>query len=205
MFKAIIVWIILVAYIVTLCKFFTRQMILNPCYERACKPAISMRSNYDFRRNKVEDIDPILGLQMMIVALKSGVAITRALDAVGSSIPGGKGICLRNVSRALLSGDTWMEAWSAPYVCFDKKDKNPSASFVLSMWLRQSLRESWSCGSSPVPVLIAILQNYEQSMQNVARTESSRLSVRLLLPVGLCFLPAFIFVGILPTVSAFMC
>lgn len=91
MFKAIIVWIILVAYIVTLCKFFTRQMILNPCYERTCKPAISMRDNYDFRCNKVEDIDPILGLQMMIVALKSGVAITRALDAVGSSILEEKG------------------------------------------------------------------------------------------------------------------
>lgn len=111
-------------------QIFTRQMILNPCYERAYKPAVSMRSNYDFRCNKVEDIDPILGLQMMIVALKSGVAITRALDAVGSSIPGGKGIWLRNVSKALLSGDTWIEAWSAPYVCFDKKDKKSICIFL---------------------------------------------------------------------------
>ncbi|MDZ7552421.1 hypothetical protein CG391_003550 [Gardnerella piotii] len=41
-------------------------------------------------------------------------------------------------------------------------------------------------------------------MKNVAKKESSKLSVRLLLPVGLCFLPAFIFVGILPTVASFM-
>ena len=41
-------------------------------------------------------------------------------------------------------------------------------------------------------------------MANIARQESSKLSVRLLLPVGLCFLPSFICIGILPTVMSLM-
>ena len=163
-----------------------------------------MQNTYDFRQNILSDIDPILGLQMIIVALKSGVAITRALDVVGCSLPESKGIWLSRVSKALISGSTWREAWSEPHVCFSKKDKNACASLILSTWLKNSLRESWIYGSSPVPVLNAVLQNYEQSMKNVAKKESSKLSVRLLLPVGLCFLPAFIFVGILPTVASFM-
>ena len=55
-----------------------------------------------------------------------------------------------------------------------------------------------------MPVLIALSQHYEQTMANVARKETSRLSVRLLLPVGLCFLPAFICIGIVPTVASMM-
>ncbi|KXA18098.1 type II secretion system F family protein [Gardnerella vaginalis] len=204
MLKAIIIWIILVAYIIVLCKLFSKQVAVSSLYNRACKPAIFMQETYEFRQNTINDIDPILGLQMIIVALKSGVAITRALDAVGCALPASKGIWLKRVSKALISGSTWREAWSAPHVYFNKKDKNSYSSLVLSAWLKNSLSESWSYGSSPVPVLNAVLQNYEQSMKNIAKKESSRLSVRLLLPVGLCFLPAFIFVGILPTVAAFM-
>ena len=204
MLRAIIIWLILVAYIIILCKLFSKQMASSSLYERAVKPSVFMQNTYDFRQNIISDIDPILGLQMIIVALKSGVAITRALDVVGCSLPASKGIWLSRVSKALISGSTWREAWSEPHVCFSKKDKNAYTSLILSTWLKNSLRESWIYGSSPVPVLNAVLQNYEQSMKNVAKKQSSKLSVRLLLPVGLCFLPAFIFVGILPTVASFM-
>ena len=33
---------------------------------------------------------------------------------------------------------------------------------------------------------------------------AARLSVRLLMPTGLCFLPAFVIVGVLPAIASFL-
>lgn len=172
-------------------------------------------TKYEWRNAYSKDIDPLLGLHMIIVALRSGVAIPRALNVVGAVLPGGHGLWMCDVSRALISGDSWYEAWSPPHVLKNiqsvskstnrhKKLEKIDSSSVLATWLMTSLRESWCNGSSPVPVLLALSKHYEITMENVARQETSRLSVRLLLPVGLCFLPAFICIGILPTVASLM-
>lgn len=172
-------------------------------------------TKYEWRNAYSKDIDPLLGLHMIIVALRSGVAIPRALNVVGAVLPGGHGLWMCDVSRALISGDSWHEAWSPPHVLKNiqsvskstnrhKKLEKIDSSSVLATWLMTSLRESWCNGSSPVPVLLALSKHYEITMENVARQETSRLSVRLLLPVGLCFLPAFICIGILPTVASLM-
>lgn len=172
-------------------------------------------TKYEWRNAYSKDIDPLLGLHMIIVALRSGVAIPRALNVVGAVLPGGHGLWMCDVSRALISGDSWHEAWSPPHVLKNiqsvskstnrhKKLEKIDSSSVLATWLMTSLRESWCNGSSPVPILLALSKHYEITMENVARQETSRLSVRLLLPVGLCFLPAFICIGILPTVASLM-
>lgn len=172
-------------------------------------------TKYEWRNAYSKDIDPLLGLHMIIVALRSGVAIPRALNVVGAVLPGGHGLWMCDVSRALIYGDSWHEAWSPPHVPKNiqsvskstnrhKKLEKIDSSSVLATWLMTSLRESWCNGSSPVPVLLALSKHYEITMENVARQETSRLSVRLLLPVGLCFLPAFICIGILPTVASLM-
>ncbi|EIK86467.1 type II secretion system F family protein [Gardnerella greenwoodii] len=172
-------------------------------------------TKYEWRNAYSKDIDPLLGLHMIIVALRSGVAIPRALNVVGAVLPGGHGLWMCEVSRALISGDSWHEAWSPPHVrkniqavskstSRNKKLEKIDSSSVLATWLMTSLRESWCNGSSPVPVLLALSKHYEITMENVARQETSRLSVRLLLPVGLCFLPAFICIGIIPTVASLM-
>ena len=187
-------------------------MVWQLCNMRLSSRALDERSEmlanriavkYEWRVSTVEDIDPLLGLHMIIVALKSGVAIPRALQAVGDALPGGKGMWMCNVSHALIAGDAWREAWSPPYSPLTSNRK-PGASVTLASWLQSTLHEAWCLGSSPVPVLIALSQHYEQTMANVARKETSRLSVRLLLPVGLCFLPAFICIGIVPTVASMM-
>lgn len=172
-------------------------------------------TKYEWRNAYSKDIDPLLGLHMIIVALRSGVAIPRALNVVGAVLPGGHGSWMCEVSRALISGDSWHEAWSPPHVhkniqavskstSRNKKLEKIDSSSVLATWLMTSLRESWCNGSSPVPVLLALSKHYEITMENVARQETSKLSVRLLLPVGLCFLPAFICIGIIPTVASLM-
>lgn len=174
------------------------------------------RMKYEWRNARISDIDPLLGLHMIIVALRSGASIPRALTAVGEVLPGGCGLWLCAVSDALLAGDTWHEAWSPVYVHTTQIDsvgksgmklvegEQIASSSILAKWLMSALCESWCYGSSPVPVLLALSSHYERTMANAARQETSRLSVRLLLPVGLCFLPSFICIGIVPTVMSLM-
>lgn len=58
MLRAIIIWLILVAYIIILCKLFSKQMASSSLYERAIKPSVFMQNTYDFRQNIISDIDP---------------------------------------------------------------------------------------------------------------------------------------------------
>lgn len=210
-------WLIVPVFLVMAWQFCNLRFSVREFVERRALFFDSQLLKYEWRNSSSKDLDPLLGLHMIIVALKSGVAIPRALFSVGSVLPGGHGLWLCDVSKALMLGDTWREAWSPAYVngSFVKKsacNKNVSdfaheetdSSTILASWLKSALRESWCAGSSPVPVLEALSKHYEQTMANVAKQETSKLSVRLLLPVGLCFLPSFICLGILPTVASFM-
>lgn len=197
--------------------------------EREYKDVMALNKSYDYRKRSVS-INSILGLNMIIVALSSGASLPYALDAVGSVFSESKGLWLRAVSYALMRGSTWREAWSPTYVLCDfdvslfdcnmskasknltdrnrnlrlRFKRNKSSFPLLAQWLSTSLRESWDNGVPALPVLKAVLKNYGDSMRNIAKQEAAKLSVRLLLPVGLCFLPAFISIGILPTVASFM-
>ena len=208
-------WLIVPVFMTMVWQLCNLRLCANELGERKSLLCDSKMLKYEWRNSCVLDVDPLLGLHMIIVALQSGVAIPRALASVGSVLPGGHGLWMCNVAKALLKGDTWHEAWSPIYVNFSSVDKKPvntsfigcgtiNSSSILSSWLRSGLRESWLSGSSPVPVLVALANHYEKTMANVARQETSKLSVRLLLPVGLCFLPAFICIGILPTVVSLM-
>lgn len=153
----------------------------------------------------VQAVDPMLVLSMITVALRSGVSIPRALDAVGSALfdkQQGQWLC--DVSAALIRGDSWHEAFSPPHGVVVNKETEYTPAALLCRWLSSCLSDAWIYGSSPVGVLEATLHHYEQSVQNAAQQASARLAVKLLLPVGLCFLPSFICIGILPTVASMM-
>ena len=61
-----------------------------------------MLVKYEWRNSKVSYVDLLLGLHMIIVSLRSGVAITRALSGVGEVFPCGQGMWLCSVYNALL-------------------------------------------------------------------------------------------------------
>ena len=193
---------------------------------RASNDLSASRMSYT-KNNSFIKLSPVLGLHMIIVALESGSSLPFAIEAVGS-VFGSNGEWMRAVAFALKKGSTWEESWSSTYVlqnnvCRDRSNfsvcrilgftmlvRNKSLSYkntdypLLAKWLSKSLRESWYNGIPSLPILKAVLKNYGYTMQNAAKQEAAKLSVRLLLPVGLCFLPAFICIGILPTVASFI-
>ena len=76
---------------------------------------------------------------------------------------------------------------------------------VIMRRLRQSFVARWSHrGVSPIGRLTTASEQWMEGERTAIEQESASLSVKLLLPTGLCMLPAFVFLGILPSVMAFV-
>ena len=152
-------------------------------------------------------VDVAVLLDLTDAALAAGASIPRALQAVGRAVdppgtrgtaaaragPGagagqGVGPALRQAGAALVLGATWAEAWQAA----------PG-------WLAplaDALEPAWADGAAPGPLLRRAAEAVRADRQRQAQEAAARLGVRLVLPLGLCFLPAFVLLGIVPVVVA---
>lgn len=129
-------------------------------------------------------VDEAVLLDLMRSALTAGAGVSRALDAVARAVPHQQGAPLRAVVAALALGAEWEEAWrEAP-----REHEG----------LRRALQPAWDGGVSPVPLLRQAADSIRRQRLRRAREAAARLGVRLVLPLGLCLLPAFVLFGLLP-------
>ena len=137
-------------------------------------------------QEEVNQFDDALLLDLCGAALHSGASIPRCLEALGFACE------IKDfgfVARALEIGASWDEAWSlaAP---------NRAGYKALS----QCLAPAWLVGANPLPMLEAWAQTLRDQRESQASADANRLAVRLVLPLGLCHLPAFILLAIVPAV-----
>lgn len=123
--------------------------------------------------------DAAVVYDLLQVALTAGTSLPRALDAVGRAIGTGPGRSLRDAARALELGSTWERAW----------DGHPLADILAPAWLD---------GADPTPMLQQAARTTRASRAGASRIAAARLTVQLVLPVGLCLLPAFVCIGVIP-------
>ncbi|SDG15192.1 type II secretion system protein F (GspF) [Cellulosimicrobium cellulans] len=140
------------------------------------------------RRPRGDDRDPGIEtgvlLELLAAAVGSGAAVPRALDVVGTCVGGRDGAGLRAAGAALLLGASWDGAWAgAP----------PRLGVV-----QRALRPAWLHGAAPASSLRAAAEASRQDRTGAAKAAAARLAVHLVLPLGACFLPAFVLVGLLP-------
>lgn len=146
-------------------------------------------------------------LALLIATVRQGSSIPRALDAVGDAVGGSLGEGLCKVAAALLRGVAWHDAWlSAESVSVSDGDSGQvdGHEHALFELLEESLEPSWRSGVSPVARLEATLERIDADERAHIEQAAGKLSVRLLMPTGLCLLPAFILIGVVPTVVSFM-
>lgn len=160
-----------------------------------------------------------LVLGMVEVAIRQGASIPVAVAAVGDAVGGGVGARMRMASRSLRRGVAWDEAWLVP--CADDVDAGEAAGDAVGgvggvggggtaddaaclRLLRDALSESWRYGASPSERLRAAMESLDRDERAAIERHASRLSVRLLAPTGLCFLPAFIVIGVIPSIVSFL-
>ncbi|WP_028045169.1 type II secretion system F family protein [Cellulomonas sp. URHE0023] len=130
--------------------------------------------------------DSALLLDLVEVAVSTGVSIPRALAAVGSAVGGVPGEGLVRASASLVLGASWQAAWAG-------------ASSAL-VDVADVLETSWTSGSAPGPALRTRADQLRRRRRARARAAAGTLGVRLVLPLGLCFLPAFVLLGLVPMV-----
>ncbi|MCB7135252.1 type II secretion system F family protein [Cellulosimicrobium marinum] len=123
-------------------------------------------------------------LELLAAAVRAGASVPRALDAVGAAVGGPDGAGLRRAASALLLGAAWDTAWTGTPARLDV--------------VRRALRPAWVHGAGPVASLRAAGEALRQDRAAAARTAAARLGVHLVLPLGACFLPAFVLVGLVP-------
>ncbi|WP_454041571.1 type II secretion system F family protein [Cellulosimicrobium sp. Marseille-Q8652] len=123
-------------------------------------------------------------LELLAAAVRAGASVPRALDAVGVAVGGSDGEYLRRAGAALVLGSDWDGAWHDVPRRLDV--------------VRRALRPAWVHGAGPVGSLRAAGDALRQDRAAAARSAAARLGVHLVLPLGACFLPAFVLVGVLP-------
>ena len=135
------------------------------------------------------DLPLPLILEMLSVAIRQGASIPRALIAVGNIVEGEFGGGLRSAGERLNSGMPWNEAWPDDDDC---------------AVVRDAFSSSWSSGSSPVNRLATAIEQLDWDERSRIEQSAAKLSIRLLLPTGLCMLPAFVAIGVIPAVMSFL-
>ncbi|WP_402373718.1 type II secretion system F family protein [Isoptericola rhizosphaerae] len=156
-------------------------------------------------------------LELVAAAVRSGAGVPRALEAVGAAVGGPDGRALGRVAAALRLGAGWDAAWTGARDVPARSRRQDAA------WagardvparsgrdavaprldvLRRALRGAWAEGAAPGESLRAAGAEHRHERQAAARTAAARLAVRLVLPLGLCYLPAFVLVGLVPVLLA---
>ncbi len=123
-------------------------------------------------------------LALLDSAVGSGAGVPRALAAVGRAVGGPDGVALERASAALVLGAGWTTAWTGA----------PARMRLVA----DCLAPTWTTGAAPGPALRAAATGLLRERRTVAREAAGRLGVALVLPLGLCFLPAFVLIGLVP-------
>ncbi len=126
-------------------------------------------------------LEAALNCDLVGAALKSGASIPGALRSLGEA--SGDSVWSR-VGAELVLGAPWAKAW----------DPLPTGGDLLCV----ALRSGWEDGVPPLLLLEHVAVRARDSQAATARLVAAKLAVKLVLPLGLFLLPAFVLLGILP-------
>jgi Flp pilus assembly protein TadB len=127
--------------------------------------------------------------ELFAVCLRSGLPVGTAARVVSESAPPALRRTLAEAADLLALGADPLRAWTVT------DDTDPAAQALAAM-----ARRSARAGSSPVRGLGELAENQRAQAQDHAAAAAERAGVAISGPLGLCFLPAFVCLGIVPVV-----
>jgi pilus assembly protein TadC len=128
------------------------------------------------------------GWDLLATCLESGLPVTTALDAAAGRIEGPVAEVLRRVGGALALGSPAEEAWAVA----DRHAE--TATFA------RAARRSADTGAGLARVARSEAERLRSGLGAAAEARAERAAVLVAAPLGLCFLPAFLALGIAPVV-----
>jgi Flp pilus assembly protein TadB len=123
---------------------------------------------------------------LLAVCLSAGTPVGAALAAVGGSVPGPLGELLDEVGALYRLGAAPRRAWSGAPPPVDT--------------LARAVVRAGEAGSAVVPALQRLAVDLRSRARSETEAAVRRAGVWVLAPLGLCFLPAFLCLGVVPLV-----
>jgi pilus assembly protein TadC len=141
------------------------------------------------RRRARITADLPFALDLMVACLRAGRPVSGAVEAVAEATGGPLGESLAWVTGQLRLGARPEAAWSAL-----------EADRPLAALARGMIRAELS-GAPVADVLSRLADDARHEGRAASSAAARRVGVQAVAPLGLCFLPAFVFLGIIPVVA----
>jgi pilus assembly protein TadC len=124
----------------------------------------------------------------MAVCLEAGLPVASAVAAAAASLDGSTGLALRRVAGLLELGADPAEAWRVV------QDHPAAAAFA------RAAARSAATGAALARTARAESTRVRETLTDIAEARAQRAGVLIAAPLGLCFLPAFLVLGVAPVV-----
>lgn len=134
-------------------------------------------------------------LDVLAVCLSAGMAVSHAATATAASAPAQLARVLRRAADLLSLGADPATAWSAP-PDLPADTLQPQVEALLRL-----ARRSASSGAALGESVIELAAQCRHDAVHTALAATERAGVLIAGPLGLCFLPAFVCLGVIPVVA----
>lgn len=168
-----------------------------------CITAVAFSWTRQSHKNKVNDkkhllhrdrVDQAILLDIAKAAINSGSSVPNTLSVLGKAIKSETAdnpddilaLQLEQTARKLLYGGSWEECWKGNSIRLQP--------------LKDALEPAWVDGVAPEPLIVRAADGIRKSRVRRAHEAAQRLGVKIVLPLGLCYLPSFVFLGIVPAI-----
>ena len=127
-------------------------------------------------------------IDLLALTLRGGAGLLEAMEAVAGRVGGLLGLHLQTVAAARRWGVEDATAWAS----------------VPSAWqpAERALRMAAIAGVPPADVLARAAEEVRRAEQQRLEVATATLGIRIVLPLGLAFLPAFVLTTVVPVVLA---
>ena len=125
---------------------------------------------------------------LLAACLRAGLPVSTAVRAVAADLPPAARAALRTTADLLALGADPVAAWAPALDC--------PATTSLARGARRTARS----GTALAEIASAVATSIRDAASDIAESKAQRAGVLITGPLGLCFLPAFICLGIVPVV-----
>ncbi|WP_228771979.1 type II secretion system F family protein [Actinokineospora iranica] len=140
------------------------------------------------RRPALDHLGLAATWDLLAACLQSGMPVPDAIRAVAGDLPDRAGAALRDTADLLALGSDPVQAWSAALECPE------------TAGLARGARRTARSGAALAGVARSLAAGVRERAEDAAEVRAQRAAVVIAGPLGLCFLPAFLCLGVLPVV-----
>ena len=149
--------------------------------------------------------DAALVLDLLGALLTAGSSVERALSIVSGSCEPRLASTLAQVHAARMLGAPWEAAWDVASTTGatssrPRRGRDEHSSAIAFREVREGLRFATSTGAPSAALLHAHSAQLRRRHNREIDRRAAALGVQLVLPLGVCSLPAFICLGVVPVV-----